>query len=74
MKSSVCHSGVVLMKTEYMNQAQRSSTARQHNTPSAIITTAKQVAYFQAHCAHRDTNYSNKHDFQYQSDRNTGLI
>jgi hypothetical protein len=48
-KSSVCHCGVVLMKTEYMNQEHRRRTTMQHTTTSTIITTVKQIGYFETH-------------------------
>lgn len=49
MNASLCHSGVVLMKTEYTNQEHNSSTAMQHNATSTITTTVKQTRYFTVH-------------------------
>jgi hypothetical protein len=46
MNSSLCHSGVVLMKTEYTNHEHNSSTAKQHIVTSSMTTAVKQTAYY----------------------------
>jgi len=46
MNESLCHSGVVLMKTEYTNQQHNSSTTMQANVISTMATAVKQTRYF----------------------------
>jgi hypothetical protein len=49
MNASLCHSGVVLMKTEYTNQQHNSSTRIQPNTTSTMATAVKQTRDFTIH-------------------------